>query len=94
MEEKKFEKMDDAAPEQLKRTVEFLGAALDVFHFVPTLTRGKQTETLTFLPSTPVGAGPGCSSCCVCVPAAWDRPTVTLWVGLPEETSNSVRTFL
>lgn len=54
----------------------------------------KQTLSLTSLPSTPVGVGLGCSSWWECVLAVWDHPMVTQWVGLPEETSNSVRTFL
>lgn len=54
----------------------------------------KHTLSLTSPPSTHVGVGLGCSSCYECVLAVWDRPMATLWEGLPEETSNSVRTFL
>lgn len=49
---------------------------------------------LTSLPSTLVGVGLGCSSCYECVLGVSDRPGATQRVGLQEETSNSVRTFL
>lgn len=48
----------------------------------------------TSLPSTTVGVGSGCSSCCEGVLAAWDRPVATPWAGPPEETSSSVHTSL
>lgn len=49
---------------------------------------------LTSLPSTLVGVGLGCSSCYECVLGVSDHPGATRRVGLQEETSNSVRTFL
>lgn len=54
----------------------------------------KYTSSLTSLPSTLVGVDLGCSSCCECVLVVWDRPGATRWAGLPQETSNSVHTFL
>lgn len=71
-----------------------LGSTLAIFHCIPTFASNKQIWPLTSLPSTLVGVGLGCSSCCEGVLAVWDRPMATLWAGLPEETNNSVRTFL